>query len=159
MSSSKLLKYAIAAGMLAAATLTSSWFGALVWVHSYPEIIKYNGEPTIYNTDGQPITTAKQGQWVLFHADVERQPLRCWGDFVYVLKGEKVNYQFPIVRSFGLTVWVENYHTKNLFQIPAGIPPGRYEWSVVVYPHCDGVDMSPQTYALGTVTDVVAAEK
>jgi hypothetical protein len=153
----KTIKLALVVLTILAATLMSSWFGAVLWVKSFPSIIEYRETPTIRDNAGHPIDTAVPGQWVVFTAPARRQPLRCWGEFVYVLHGDQTNYQFPMLRSYGLTTTVaENYLVKNLFQIPEGIPLGDYAWDVVIYQYCDGVQLSPITMRFDRHTRIIA---
>ncbi|RYD64038.1 MAG: hypothetical protein EOP83_10705 [Verrucomicrobiaceae bacterium] len=128
----------------------SSWMGAVVYVKSYPAIIEYLEPLTFKDTQGDVVTSVHPGRSVVMHVPVRRQPWKCWGSYTYIISGDEATYQFPVFRSHSLTNQVQIHQIRHLMPIPADIPSGRYHWSVVVYPTCEGVDLQPTTIDLHT---------
>jgi hypothetical protein len=126
----------------------SSWMGAVVYVKTYPDIIEYLAPLVFKNTKGEVVSAIHPGRSVIMHVPIRRQPYKCWGTFTYTMKGDEATYQFPAFRSHSLTSEVSTYQIQHLMVIPTDIPSGRYHWSVVVYPTCEGVDLSPTTIDL-----------
>lgn len=134
--------------LLALVCAIGSWMGAIVYVKTNPEIIEYL-EPLVFkNTKGDVVSAINPGRSVVMHVPVRRQPYKCWGTFTYTMKGDEATYQFPAFRSHNLTSEVSIYEIQHLMAIPTDIPSGRYHWSVVVYPTCEGVDITPTTIDL-----------
>lgn len=132
----------------------SSWYGALLYVRSYPQIVEYVEPITAADTAGNPARTLKPGQSFILRGLVRRQPYSCWGSFTYGIKSTTVNFQFPAVRSQSLESSVHHYTIKHLMTLPAALPDGHYRLFVTVYPTCDGVDTRPVTIDFDSWIDV-----
>jgi hypothetical protein len=150
----KLLSPFIIAGFLLCLTLASSWYGALLYVHTYPMIIEYVTPLTWQDADGHEVTSVRGGRGLVLTGEVRRQPFSCWGSYTYGIRSESVSYQFPTVRSQELQDRIHDYRLKHFFVIPEGMPKGRYRLFVTIYPTCDGVDMRPSTLNFDTFLDI-----
>lgn len=153
---SKVTNWFVLLAFAACLTLASSWYGAVLYVRHYPNIIEYLEPVQLLRPDGQPIgpISSSRPTVAVMHGEARRQPFYCWGSYVYYLDGKTAMHQFPIVRSVGLSEHVHEILIRHVVTIPAGLPVGTYRLKVTIYPSCDGVDVRPSTIDLGTDIEV-----
>lgn len=151
---SQTINYIIASAFVLCMAWASSWYGAQLYVRTYPSIVEYTKPFVIEDTAGRPITGIKAGESFIMRGQVRRQPYSCWGSFTYGLKSDRLNFQFPPFRSQGLKPEVHDYLIKHFLTLPATLPAGRYQLFVTIYPTCDGVDIRPVTTDFDTWIDV-----
>jgi hypothetical protein len=147
---SKILKWSLVGSAILAGTIASSWLGAITYVKTFPQIIEYIAPITIRDMEGDVVTSGRPGDGIVFHTSVRRQPYDCWGSYTYRLAKDDVAYQFPMLRSYDLSRDVQITSLKHLFVLPPKMPAGTYEWSVVIFPTCQGVDLPPTSIDLKT---------